>query len=215
MTVVAGVIKDMGVLSINRWLLGSGIAPEADTAVERLDWKEKLATATVIVSLAWSVCGCEAGQHPQQKAEEKRQLEIQADARRKAMKKRDEERGEEERSLKTQRMNAKIKERERSFAQQERQLEKRQAEERQQADARREAEASFGTSIVTTSRIFAGPNQYPPKEFAAYGILAFRSRSSSYDRDRHLMICNAYVTTLPHGSELKVASSKQMDSVAS
>lgn len=66
---------------------------------------------------------------------------------------------------------------------------------------------------VTASRIFAGPNQYPPEEFAAYGILAFRSRPSPYDRARHLMICNAYVTSLPHTFELTIARAEQMVTV--
>jgi hypothetical protein len=55
---------------------------------------------------------------------------------------------------------------------------------------------------VIASRLFAGPDQYPPEEFAAYGILAFRSRASSQDRARHLMICEAYAATLPHADEL-------------
>ena len=69
------------------------------------------------------------------------------------------------------------------------------------------------SSIGTASRIFASPTQYPPKEFAAYGILAFRSRSSAYDRDRHLMICNAYVATISHASELAVPRAEQMVTV--
>lgn len=67
--------------------------------------------------------------------------------------------------------------------------------------------------IITASRIFAGPNQYPPQDFAAYGILAFRSRPSPHDRDRHLMICHAYVTSLPHTSEMSIPLSEQMVTV--
>jgi hypothetical protein len=70
-----------------------------------------------------------------------------------------------------------------------------------------------GSPIVTASRIFAGPSKYPPKEFAAYGILAFRSRPSPYDRERHLMFCNAYVATLSHADELEVPRSEQMATV--
>jgi hypothetical protein len=66
---------------------------------------------------------------------------------------------------------------------------------------------------VVASRLFAGPNQYPPEEFAAYGILAFRSRASSHDRARHLTICEAYATSLPHASELDVDVSDQMATV--
>jgi hypothetical protein len=66
---------------------------------------------------------------------------------------------------------------------------------------------------VLASRLFAGPSQYPPESFAAYGILAFRSRASPQDRARHLMICEAYVTGLPHVSELDVDISDQMATV--
>lgn len=66
---------------------------------------------------------------------------------------------------------------------------------------------------VTASRIFAGPNQYPPKDFAAYGILAFRARPSSYNHDRYMMICEAYATALPHASELALPRAKQMVTV--
>lgn len=65
------------------------------------------------------------------------------------------------------------------------------------------------TSVIAT-RLFAGPNQYPPEEFAAYGILAFRSRASSEDRSRHITICEAYVASLPHSSELNLSASEQM-----
>jgi hypothetical protein len=45
------------------------------------------------------------------------------------------------------------------------------------------------------------------------GILAFRSRASLHDRDRHLMICRAYVASLPHESELDVGTAGQMVTV--
>jgi hypothetical protein len=66
---------------------------------------------------------------------------------------------------------------------------------------------------IRSSRLFAGPNQYPPEEFAAYGIVAFRSRASSRDRDRHLMICEAYIAGLPHASELRIERDEQMVTV--
>ena len=65
-------------------------------------------------------------------------------------------------------------------------------------------ELGLPPSSVIASRIFAGPNQYPPKEFAAYSIVAFPSRPSLHDRDRYLTICHAYVATLPHASELEL-----------
>jgi hypothetical protein len=76
-----------------------------------------------------------------------------------------------------------------------------------------ETEVPRGLPIVTASRLFVGPSNYPPTDFAAYGILAFRSRSSPYDRDRHLMFCNAYVATLPHADELAVPRAEQMVTV--
>jgi hypothetical protein len=66
---------------------------------------------------------------------------------------------------------------------------------------------------VIASRIFAGPNQYPLHEFAAYGILAFQSRASPHDRHRHLMICEAYIASLPLFSEIGVHRSRQMATV--
>ena len=66
-------------------------------------------------------------------------------------------------------------------------------------------------SNVTASRIFAGPEQYPPNNFLAYGILAFPSRASENDKARHMMFCDAYIAALPHSSELfNVPISKQM-----
>lgn len=47
------------------------------------------------------------------------------------------------------------------------------------------------------TRIFAGPTEYPPVEYAAYGIVAFRSVPSQSDMARYKNICVAYLTTLP------------------
>lgn len=64
---------------------------------------------------------------------------------------------------------------------------------------------------VTPSRKFTGPGQYPPENFLAYGILAFPQRVTPDSRQRHLMICEAYVSALPHSTELKgVPLSEQM-----
>lgn len=56
---------------------------------------------------------------------------------------------------------------------------------------------------VIPSRMFVGPNQYPPETFAAYGILAFPQRATPSSRERHLMICHAYTAALPHFTDLK------------
>ena len=46
------------------------------------------------------------------------------------------------------------------------------------------------------SRVFAGPDQYPPEEFAAYGILAFQSEVTDDSRDRYQAICQGFLATL-------------------
>ena len=67
---------------------------------------------------------------------------------------------------------------------------------------------------MKASRLFAGPSQYPPDQFAAYGIVAFPSRASATTRDRHLMICKAYLASLPHTSELDdIPTQEQMATV--
>jgi hypothetical protein len=69
------------------------------------------------------------------------------------------------------------------------------------------------TAQVLASRLFAGPTQYPPHDFAAYGILAFKTRATSDDTPRYEMICNAYVTGLLHVSDVKVLLKYQMVTV--
>jgi hypothetical protein len=67
---------------------------------------------------------------------------------------------------------------------------------------------------ILPTRLFAGPTQFPPTDFAAYGIMAFPSRAStSVGMDRHLMLCEAYVQSLPHASELPAPRSAQMVTV--
>jgi hypothetical protein len=66
---------------------------------------------------------------------------------------------------------------------------------------------------IYPSRIFAGPTQYPPASFAAYGVVAFPSRAAPEDIERYHMICEAYVTTLPHSGEVRHSLDKQMVTV--
>jgi hypothetical protein len=67
---------------------------------------------------------------------------------------------------------------------------------------------------VRASRVFTGPEQYPPKDFAAYGIVAFRSAPTDYDSDRFLLVCEAYSASLPHTHDLKnVSRDEQMVTV--
>lgn len=66
---------------------------------------------------------------------------------------------------------------------------------------------------VKASRLFAGPNQFPPQAFAAYGVVAFRARATSVERGRHFMLCEAYVATLPRSDELGLPVEEQMVTV--
>jgi len=67
---------------------------------------------------------------------------------------------------------------------------------------------------IRASRIFAGPTQYPPEDFAAYGVVAFKSRSvDGTSSPREQMICNAYLGILPEASELSVPITAQMVTV--
>ncbi|RCK46591.1 hypothetical protein [Thalassospira profundimaris] len=66
----------------------------------------------------------------------------------------------------------------------------------------------------TASRIFAGPTQYPPTDYAAYGIIAFPIKaSSSNERQRHEIICKAYVSSLTVSFQLPIPKEKQMVTV--
>jgi tetratricopeptide (TPR) repeat protein len=55
---------------------------------------------------------------------------------------------------------------------------------------------------VRASRLFATRFQYPPKDFAAYGIVAFRSAPTEQDFDRYLDVCHAYSAALPHADAM-------------
>lgn len=66
---------------------------------------------------------------------------------------------------------------------------------------------------IHASRIFAGPDEYPPSNFAAYGILAFRSKVTSYDQDRQKMLCEAFVNAILPSSSLVVPKAGQMVTV--
>lgn len=61
---------------------------------------------------------------------------------------------------------------------------------------------AYSQTSPRASRLFAGPTQYPPGDFAAYAILVFRSLATSFDRDRHQLICEAFVSGLPAARDL-------------
>jgi hypothetical protein len=66
---------------------------------------------------------------------------------------------------------------------------------------------------VLPSRAFAGPTQYPPSRFAAYGIVAFPSRAVPDDIARYVMICEAFVASLPSHLEVRAPIEMQMVTV--
>ena len=51
----------------------------------------------------------------------------------------------------------------------------------------------------TATRVFSGPGGYPPKGYAAYGIIVFKARSTDFDYERHAIICEAYISSLISG----------------
>jgi hypothetical protein len=71
--------------------------------------------------------------------------------------------------------------------------------------------SSYHPTLPT--RAFAGPKQYPPSRFAAYGIVAFTSRAVPDDFPRYQMICEAYVASLPSYSEVSTPIEEQMVTV--
>jgi hypothetical protein len=69
---------------------------------------------------------------------------------------------------------------------------------------------------IRASRLFAGPGEFPPSAFAAYGIVAFRSQATPDNRDRYIGICEGYVASIPLATELSsrgIPLSEQMATV--
>lgn len=64
--------------------------------------------------------------------------------------------------------------------------------------------------FVLASRGFAGPTQFPPQNFAAYGLVAFRAKATSEDVGRHRMICETYISAFSQTSKLSVDADRQM-----
>jgi hypothetical protein len=74
-------------------------------------------------------------------------------------------------------------------------------------------QAGVVLETILPSRIFAGPGQYPPRQFKAYGIVAFKTRPTGADKARYEMICDAYVAGLLHYTSVKVPLEQQMVTV--
>jgi hypothetical protein len=72
-----------------------------------------------------------------------------------------------------------------------------------------------GTSApaVRASRTFVSPGQYPPEQFAAYGIVAFPARSNPASRGRYLTVCREYWAALSASSEIDIPLDQQMVTV--
>ena len=70
-----------------------------------------------------------------------------------------------------------------------------------------------GAFELRASRTLVGPHVFPPEDYAAYGIVAFPELSSSATRGRHLLVCEAYVATLPEVSDLNIPPAEQMATV--
>jgi hypothetical protein len=75
------------------------------------------------------------------------------------------------------------------------------------------AGAALAGDPILASRLFAGPTQFPPHDFAAYGILAFKTRATADDTPRYEMMCNAYVAGLLHFTDVKAPLKRQMVTV--
>jgi len=56
--------------------------------------------------------------------------------------------------------------------------------------------------LARASRIFGAEAQFPPQGYLAYGVLAFPGRASATTIDRHLTICESFLTKISHVSEL-------------
>ena len=82
------------------------------------------------------------------------------------------------------------------------------------AKALEKATNEINTTIENSAtRIFAGPSQYPPEEYAAHAMFAFPARPSDGDEERYQMFCEAYISVIPHASEVDVPKNQQLVTV--
>lgn len=70
---------------------------------------------------------------------------------------------------------------------------------------------------VKASRVFAGPGQYPPSQFAAYGIVAFQALAADEaETTRYISICQGFLAAIPASTslqELGVPLNEQMATI--
>ncbi len=76
-----------------------------------------------------------------------------------------------------------------------------------------EIKAPQARERVYASRLFLGRDSFPPEAFAAYGILAFQTLSTSDDAAKYLAICEAFFSALINSGDVGVDVSKQMVTV--
>lgn len=62
------------------------------------------------------------------------------------------------------------------------------------------------SDVIRTSRIFLPPHNFPPEEFSAYGIVAFPTLSDAENEARYIMVCRAYLATLPEAEALATST---------
>jgi len=70
-----------------------------------------------------------------------------------------------------------------------------------------------GDDRIYASRLFLGRDSFPPEAFAAYGILAFQTLSTSEDRQTYLAICEAFFGALLNSDDVAADISRQMVTV--
>ena len=56
--------------------------------------------------------------------------------------------------------------------------------------------------ILRVSRLFSGPDTFPPEQLSAYGIVDFPTLATEHDIERHQLICNAYTAFFPNSSDI-------------
>jgi len=66
---------------------------------------------------------------------------------------------------------------------------------------------------VLPTRVFAGPDQYPPKYFAAYGIVAFPVKATKDKIPRYTIICEAYISTFLSYTDVRTPLNRQIVTV--
>jgi hypothetical protein len=70
-----------------------------------------------------------------------------------------------------------------------------------------------GRAIEEATSVFVAPHDYPPRDYGAYGIVAFPSAPTPGTRPRFIKVCEAYVATLPPATDSEVPFDQQMVTV--